>query len=70
MLVSITVVKNLWGYGLSRFVTEWSEADGFLVPIMTNMSLTALFCLFGVFFWIKGKDVRYLTRKSNVHRSA
>ena len=70
IFVSITVVKNLWGYGLSRFVTEWSEADGFLTPIMTNMCLTTLWCLFGLVFWIKGKDVRYRTRKSSVHRSA
>ncbi|KAI4179213.1 MAG: hypothetical protein L6R41_007979 [Letrouitia leprolyta] len=67
IFVTITVVKNLWGYGLSKFVTEWSEADGFLAPIMTNMSLTILWCLFGVLFWWKGKKLRYWTRHSKLH---
>ena len=69
IFVTITVVKNLWGYGLSRFVTDWSTADGFLAPIMTNMCLTALWCLLAIIFWWKGKTFRYWTRHSSVHSS-
>ncbi|KAL8940594.1 MAG: hypothetical protein Q9216_002739 [Gyalolechia sp. 2 TL-2023] len=67
IFVTITVVKNLWGYGLSKFVTEWSDADGFLAPIMTNMCLSVLWCLLGLLFWWKGKKLRYWTRHSKVH---
>ncbi|CAK7199367.1 hypothetical protein SEUCBS139899_002045 [Sporothrix eucalyptigena] len=28
LFVAITVNKNLWGYGLGKFVTEWSEQSG------------------------------------------
>ena len=67
IFVNITVVKNLWGYGLSRFITEWSIADGFVAPIMTNMCLTALWCFLGVLFWYKGKLFRHWTRHSKIH---
>ena len=28
VFVAITVNKNLWGWGLSKFITNWSDADG------------------------------------------
>ncbi|KPM44156.1 hypothetical protein AK830_g2360 [Neonectria ditissima] len=28
LFVAITVNKNLWGYGMGRFITPWTEADG------------------------------------------
>lgn len=28
LFVAITVNKNLWGYGLGKFVTEWTEQSG------------------------------------------
>ncbi|PWY94624.1 MFS transporter [Aspergillus sclerotioniger CBS 115572] len=46
IFVSITVNKNLWGYGFSEFITPWIEKSGFVRPIMLNMSLAALWCLF------------------------
>ncbi|KAL9024926.1 MAG: hypothetical protein Q9196_006154 [Gyalolechia fulgens] len=67
IFVTITVVKNLWGYGLSKFVTEWSQADGYLAPVMTNMCLSVLWCLLGILFWWKGQKLRYWTRHSRVH---
>ena len=67
IFVNITVVKNLWGYGLSKFITEWSARDGFVRPIMLNMCLTTLWCVFGVVFWWKGKKVREWTKGSKVH---
>ncbi|KAF2735351.1 MFS transporter-like protein [Polyplosphaeria fusca] len=68
LFVSITVNKNVWGYGFSKFITEWAEEDGFIPPIMTNASLILLWCLFGILFWWKGKTFRRWTRNSKVHR--
>jgi MFS family permease len=28
IMVSVTVNKNLWGYGFSKFITNWAEKDG------------------------------------------
>ncbi|KAF2130324.1 serine/threonine kinase 16 [Dothidotthia symphoricarpi CBS 119687] len=68
LFVAITVNKNVWGYGFSKFVTEWSMEDGFIPTIMTNGSIALFFCLFGVLFWWKGKTVRRWSKNSNVHK--
>lgn len=28
LFVAITVNKNLWGYGMGKFITPWTVADG------------------------------------------
>jgi hypothetical protein len=43
------------------------EKSGFVPPIMTNMSLVTLWCLFGFVFYFKGKTFRRWSRNSNVH---
>ncbi|RDW62642.1 hypothetical protein BP5796_10944 [Coleophoma crateriformis] len=68
MFVAITVNKNVWGYGFSKFITVWIERSGYIPPIMTNMSLITLWCLFGILFWFCGKTFRKWTRDSKVHR--
>jgi hypothetical protein len=30
LFVSITVNKNVWGYGFSKFITPWSEKNGYI----------------------------------------
>jgi hypothetical protein len=67
IFVTITVNKNVWGYGFSKFITPWIIADGYIPPIMTNMALTTLWCSFGILFWFKGKTFRKWTRNSKVH---
>ncbi|KAH8593063.1 putative MFS transporter [Bisporella sp. PMI_857] len=67
IFVAITVNKNLWGYGFAEFVTPWIIADGYLPPIMLNMSLIFLWCSFGVLFYFVGKTCRKWTRNSKVH---
>jgi len=67
IFVSITVNKNVWGYGFSKFITPWIIESGYIPPIMTNMSLVTLFCLTGILFWFKGKTFRKWTRNSKVH---
>lgn len=68
VFVSITINKNVWGYGFSRFITPWIIQSGYIKPIMTNMSLAVLWCLFGVLFWYKGKMFRRWTKNSKVHQ--
>jgi hypothetical protein len=67
LMVAITVNKNVWGYGFAEFITPWVEKSGFVPPIMTNMSLVTLWCLFGFLFYFKGKTFRRWTRGSGVH---
>ncbi|KAK5732526.1 hypothetical protein LTR17_010465 [Elasticomyces elasticus] len=48
LMVAVTVNKNVWGYGFSEFINTWIEEKGYVPPIMTNMSLITLWCLFGI----------------------
>ena len=67
LFVAITINKNIWGYGLSRFLSPWIIQSGYVKPIMCNMCLTVLWCAFGLLFYFKGKTFRRWTKKSNVH---
>ncbi|OIW24795.1 MFS general substrate transporter [Coniochaeta ligniaria NRRL 30616] len=68
LFVAITVNKNLWGYGMGRFITPWTEANGFIGAFMVNMALTFIWCLFGVVFYFYGKTFRRWTKDSSVHK--
>ena len=68
LFVAITVNKNVWGYGFSKFITPWAEESGFVPPIMTNAALITLWCLFGILFYFKGKTFRRWSKNSSVHR--
>ncbi|KAJ5231901.1 Major facilitator superfamily domain general substrate transporter [Penicillium citrinum] len=68
IFVSITVNKNLWGYGFSKFITPWVEESGFVKPIMLNMCLCTLWCLCAIPFYFYGKKFRGWTAKSAVHK--
>ncbi len=67
IFVAITVNKNLWGYGFSKFITPWILSSGYIPPIMLNMSLTTLWCSFGILFWFYGKSFRRWTKNDKVH---
>ncbi|OBT98042.1 hypothetical protein VE01_04066 [Pseudogymnoascus verrucosus] len=67
IFVAITINKNVWGYGFSKFITPWTIKSGYIQPIMTNMSLTLLWCLTGIIFWYFGKTFRKWTQHSKVH---
>ena len=69
IFVAATVNKNLWGYGLTKFLPVWIGDSGYVKPILTNMCLTVLWCLFGVLFYFKGKTFRRWTRTSSIHQS-
>lgn len=67
IFVAITVNKNVWGYGFSKFITPWIIKSGYIPPIMTNMSLIILWCFTGIIFWFCGKTFRKWTKNSKVH---
>ncbi|KAM0330970.1 hypothetical protein ACHAQA_003927 [Verticillium albo-atrum] len=67
LMVAITVNKNVWGYGMGRFITPWTIQDGFIPAFMTNMALTVFWCGLGVIFYYHGKTFRRWTRNSSVH---
>ncbi|KAK7398455.1 hypothetical protein QQX98_012163 [Neonectria punicea] len=68
MFVTITINKNVWGYGFSKYITSWAEKDGFVPPMLTTMALIVFFCSFGIVFWYFGKRFRGWTKDSFVHR--
>ena len=68
LMVAITVNKNVWGYGFSAFITPWIIKSGYVPPIMTNMSLITLWCLFGIVFYFFGKTFRRWSKNSSVHK--
>ncbi|KAH8810590.1 major facilitator superfamily domain-containing protein [Xylogone sp. PMI_703] len=67
VFVAITVNKNAWGYGFSKFITPWIIKDGYIAPTMLNMCLIVLWCLFAIPFYFWGKQCRKWTAKANVH---
>ncbi|EED16212.1 conserved hypothetical protein [Talaromyces stipitatus ATCC 10500] len=67
LFVAITITKNVWGYGYSKYLTKWTMSSGYIAPIMTNMALITLWCLCGLIFWYRGKSFRKWTRDSKVH---
>lgn len=68
IFISITINKNMWGYGVSKFITSWIMKDGFVPPFMLNMGLLILWCACGIVFWLHGKTFRTWTAKSSVHK--
>ncbi|KLJ10828.1 hypothetical protein EMPG_13809 [Blastomyces silverae] len=68
IFVTITVNKNLWGYGLSEVITPWTQRNGFIPAIMLNMCLTTFFCAWGIVFYYYGKRLRKITANSKVHQ--
>jgi hypothetical protein len=68
LMVSITINKNLWGYGLAEFINAWIAKSGPIPAIMTNAGLVTFFCLLGVpFYYGFGKLSRRWTKNSSVH---
>ncbi|KAI5925181.1 major facilitator superfamily domain-containing protein [Camillea tinctor] len=68
LFVAITVNKNVWGYGVSKFLTPWAEESGFRAPMLVNMALITVFCASATIFWFWGKKFRGMTKDSFVHK--
>ncbi|OAA43660.1 MFS transporter [Metarhizium rileyi] len=68
LFVGISISKNMWGYGMSEFVTRWTEQAGFLPVFMMNMGLSIFLCSLGIVFYYHGKTFRRWTSQSSVHK--
>ena len=68
ILLTGTLVKNTFGFGISFWLPDWLIRDGsFLDPIMVFFAISAFFGLMTWPMYIWGKKLRRLTAKSNVH---
>lgn len=68
-LVGATVVKNVWGYGMTHFMNNWIVEIGYIGPLMFIAALNAAMLLCGavpLYFW--GKKVRRWSAGSSVHK--
>ncbi|KAK9448254.1 major facilitator superfamily domain-containing protein [Limtongia smithiae] len=68
VLLNVTINKNLWAYGVSKFITPWIEKSGYLPPLGTELALSMLWLLFGIPLYFFGKHARRWSRNSSVHR--
>jgi hypothetical protein len=63
-----TINKNLWAYGVSKFLNVWIIEIGYITPSMTVMGLTLFFILFAIPLYFRGKTVRKWTKNSSLHK--
>lgn len=68
-LVSATVNKNLWAYGITKFLNIWTLRIGYVGPIMTNTALCLLWICLGIPLFFFGKRLRRFTAKNSVHNA-
>ncbi|KAG9229953.1 major facilitator superfamily domain-containing protein [Amylocarpus encephaloides] len=68
-LVAATVNKNLWAYGLTKFLNIWIEDVGYVGPIMMNAGLCLLWIAFAIPLVFFGKKLRGWTKDSPVHQA-
>lgn len=67
-LVCATVFKNVWGYGMTRFLNVWIVQIGYVGPLMTIAALNlGLMLVGGVSLYFFGKKVRGWSASSSVH---
>lgn len=70
-LVCATVFKNVWGYGMSKFLNDWIVKIGYIGPLMTIAALSLGCMLLGaVPLYFYGKKVRGWSAGSSVHSAS
>ncbi|KAH6683864.1 putative MFS transporter [Halenospora varia] len=67
-LVSATINKNLWAYGLTKFLNVWIEDVGYVGPIMMNTGICLFFISLAIPLAFFGKRMRGWTKDSFVHQ--
>jgi len=68
IMVSATIVKNTFGFGMIFFFNDWAVKNGFIPPVMTLMALAAGFTTLGMVVFLKwGKNFRRMTMNSKLH---
>ena len=67
-MVTATVAKNTFGFGMIFYFNDWATRSGFIPPVMTIMVLAVGFTTVGmVIFLIWGKELRRRTNGSKLH---
>ncbi|KAH0365237.1 MFS general substrate transporter, partial [Aureobasidium melanogenum] len=70
-LVCATVFKNVWGYGMSKFINDWIVEIGYVGPLMTIAALSLGCMVFGaVPLYFYGKKLRGWSAGSSVHNAS
>ncbi|RDL35796.1 uncharacterized protein BP5553_06408 [Venustampulla echinocandica] len=68
IMVTATIAKNTFGFGMIFFFNDWAVRAGFIPPVMTLMALCVGFTLIGTIVFLKwGKSLRLRTRDSKLH---
>ncbi|KAH8655981.1 major facilitator superfamily domain-containing protein [Tricladium varicosporioides] len=68
IMVSATIVKNTFGFGMIFYFNDWAIRSGFIPPVMTLMALAVGICTIGTaVFLIWGKQFRRTTQGSKLH---
>jgi hypothetical protein len=64
-----TVIKNMFGFGMTYYINDWVTRVGYLVPSLVFMALTAGFGVLGLAVLMPyGKTFRRMSMESFVHR--
>lgn len=67
-MVSVTVNKNLWGYGVSTFLIPWVVKSGFVAPLWVLGATGFVVHLAAIPLYFYGKRLRRSTKDSFVHK--
>ncbi|KAH8660421.1 serine/threonine kinase 16 [Xylariales sp. PMI_506] len=69
IMVTATVVKNTFGFGMTYYINDWIDRSGYIPPTGLLIGLTIALPLVGmVLLMIWGKDIRRWTRNSKYHK--
>ncbi|RDW79572.1 MFS general substrate transporter-40 [Coleophoma cylindrospora] len=69
IMVSATIVKNTFGFGMIFYFNDWAVRQGFIPPVMTIMALAVGFTTIGMCIFLKwGKHFRRMTKDSKLHQ--
>jgi hypothetical protein len=67
-MVTATVAKNTFGFGMIFFFNDWAVRSGFIPPVMTLMALAVGITTLGMVVFLKwGKACRRMTAGSALH---
>ncbi|CCX33323.1 major facilitator superfamily domain-containing protein [Pyronema domesticum] len=68
IMVAATVNKNVWGYGVSKFMTPWIISSGYVKPVATIVGTSTLIYVLAIPLYFWGKKLRRATKDSYVHK--
>lgn len=69
IMVTSTVVKNTFGFGMTYYINDWIVRDGFIPATGLVIGLAVALPLVGMIgLMIWGKDLRRLTKNSKYHK--